>query len=161
MRRVRMALGRAVRFADGAPDVTGLPCDLIATDDAGEYMRRYHLEFGGERAVRLHHILASDPGVLLHDHPWDYVTMLLDGSYTEITPGGRVRYDAPCVLTRRAEQLHRLELDAPVWTYFVTGRVRRKWGFATPRGWVPHDRHPGNGTMIDCDPPAPRARREW
>ena len=49
-------------FTDGAPDVTGLPCDKISSEEAGDYMRRYHLELTRDRAIRFHHILVSDPG---------------------------------------------------------------------------------------------------
>jgi hypothetical protein len=151
-RGVRLQLGRALAFIDGAPDVTGLPCDKISSAEAGDYMRRYHLELAPDRAIRFHHILASDPGHDLHDHPWDFVSVMLDGAYTEITPSGAVRYEAPCVITRKAEQLHRLVLEDPVWTYVVCGRVRRRWGFATRDGWVPWQRYPGRAAIGGCEP---------
>jgi hypothetical protein len=150
-----LQLARAIRFIDGAPDVTGLPCDKIASEEAGEYMRRYHLEFTRDHAIRFHHILTSDPGTDLHDHPWDFVSVMLAGAYTEHTPDGAVRYEAPCVITRQAEHLHRLELDAPAWTYIVCGRVRRSWGYATARGWVPWRQHAGRGSLSLCDPTGP------
>jgi hypothetical protein len=152
MRDIRLALGRALAFTDGAPDVTGLPCDKIAAGDAAEYMRRYHLEFTRDRAIRFHHIVASDPGTDLHDHPWDFVSVMLDGAYTEITPDGTTRYEAPCVIMRKAEQMHRLVLDEPAWTYVVCGRARRRWGFATERGWVPWQYHEGPASVLPCEP---------
>ena len=152
MRDLRLQLGRALAFTDGAPDVTGLPCDKIASEEAGEYMRRYHLEFTRDRAIRFHHIMASDPGTDLHDHPWDFVSVMLCGSYTEITPAGETHYEAPCVITRRAEQLHRLVLDGDTWTYVVCGRARRYWGFATDHGWVHWSRHAGAAAITPCEP---------
>jgi len=57
------------------------------------------------------------------------------------------------VLVRKAEVLHRLELvSGPVWTYFVTGRFRRPWGFLTPSGWVPHGNYAAAGRVTGCDP---------
>lgn len=163
MRDVRLQLGRALAFVDGAPDVTGLPCDKISSAEAGDYMRRYHLELTCDRAIRFHHILASDPGTDLHDHPWDFVSVMLDGAYDEITPDGTVRYEAPCVIMRKAEQLHRLVLQAPAWTYVVCGRVRRHWGFATDRGWVPWTSFRGAAAISGCEPvPVPHAAgRRW
>src|SRR5258708_6676388 len=111
MRYLRLQLGRALAFVDGAPDVTGLPCDKTAAEETGECRRRSRLELTRARAIRFHHILASDPGTDLHDHPWDFVSVMLAGDYTEITPAGTVRYEAPCVIMRKAEQLHRLVLD--------------------------------------------------
>jgi hypothetical protein len=139
MRDVRLELARAVRFTDGAPDVSGLPCDQIDDAEGETYMQRYHLLFTRDRSIRFHRILASDPVTdALHDHPWDFVTVLLSGGYTEITPDGPTHYDAPCVLVRSAEQPHRLVLDAPAWTYIVCGAVRRTWGYRTDDGlWVP------------------------
>lgn len=158
---LRTQLARAVRFVDGAPDITGLPCDHITAGSSGDYMRRYHLHNSSTRAIRFHHILTSDPGRDLHDHPWDFASVLLQGAYTEHTPQGSVLYEAPCVIMRKAEQLHRLELDAPVWTYVVCGRARRKWGFATRSGWVPWTAYPGTSAFAACEPSRTVMSRRW
>lgn len=125
--------------ADGEPDVAGLPSDLIQTDGQ-DYMRRYFL-LGGPTipgaTARYHQILRSD-GAHLHDHPWDFVSVILKGRYIETTPAGDTEYVAGCVLPRPAEALHRLALpDGPVWTFVITSSARRAWGFATDDGWVP------------------------
>lgn len=167
MKDFRLELSRAIKFTDGAPDVTGLPCDQISDGEGEAYMRRYHLLFTRERSIRFHRILSSDPVTdALHDHPWDYTTFLADGGYTEITPEGSVYYQAPCLLVRKAEQLHRLVLDKPVWTYIICGRVRRTWGYQTDHGWVPWRRHaisdfgscPGQ-TQTGADGGVPRDER--
>lgn len=142
---------RALRLVDGAPDVSRLPCDRLLDEDDAEYMRRFHLKQGHGSNARFHQIRADDPGRAWHDHPWDYVTRLLSGTYIEHTPDGGVRYVAGDVLVRRAEQLHRLELpNGPVWTYFVTGRVRRRWGFMTGAGWVHWRDYAAAGRMTGC-----------
>ena len=82
---------RALRLLDGAPDVTGLPCDTVSREEIGEYLRRYYVSTG-RSSTRFHHILASDPQPDLHDHPWDYVTHLLSGSYLEHTESGDTLY---------------------------------------------------------------------
>jgi hypothetical protein len=149
----RRELSRAIRLLDGAPDVTGLPCDVITREEVGEYIRRYHLKQGHGPQERFHHILESDPADVMHNHPWDYTTRLLSGAgYTEHTPDGDVMYGPGDVLTRRAESLHRLELiDGPVWTYFVTGRWRRSWGFLTGHGWVHNRAYHEAGRAAGCD----------
>lgn len=144
---------RALRLVDGAPDVAFLPCDRLLDEGGAEYMRRFHLTCGSGPRRRFHLISADDPGRDFHDHPWDYVTRLLSGSYIEHTPDGDIAYGPGDVLVRKAGQLHRLELaDGPVWTYFVTGRFRRPWGFMTPSGWVPHDRYAAAGRAAGCEP---------
>src|SRR5258708_10113277 len=76
MRDMRLELGRAVTFLNGAPDNTGLPCDKLSNGDQGEYMRRYHLEY-------------------TRDRPWDFASFMLAGTYLERTPSGTARYEAP------------------------------------------------------------------
>ena len=134
------------------PDVSGLPCDVLISGEGNEYMRRFYLP-GSQR--RYHHILASDPDRDMHDHPWDFTSKLIRGVYIEHTPRGSIRYEAPCVIHRKAEQLHSLELpEGPVWSFVMMGPVRRKWGFKTPGGWVPWDRYNG-GSIAGCGPENP------
>jgi len=133
------------------PDVSGLPCDSLSGPDGAEYMRRYYRNRGPGPSFRFHRIITSDPGRVLHDHPWDFVSQLLEGCYIEHTLRGEVVYRAPCVIRRRAEMPHRLELpEGEVWTYVVTGRPRRRWGFWTARGWVHWRDYPGAGAAAAC-----------
>jgi hypothetical protein len=144
---------RALRLVDGAPDVVRLPCDRLLDEAGEEYMRRWYLSGRTGPQERFHKITADDPGRDWHDHPWDYTTRLLSGAgYIEHTPDGDVSYGPGDVLARRAEALHRLELiDGPVWTYFVTGRLRRSWGFMTGHGWVSYRAYLGAGHVTGCD----------
>lgn len=50
------------------------------------------------------------------------------------------------VVFRRATAAHRIKLleddsgkPRPVWSFFITGPLRRKWGFYCPQGWRPWD----------------------
>jgi hypothetical protein len=149
---------RALRLVDGAPDVSSLPCDRLLDEGGDEYMRRFHIRGQGGSQRRFHLISADDPGRDWHDHPWDYVTRLLSGRYIEHTPDGDTEYGPGDVLIRKAAQLHRLELaDGPVWTYFVTGRWQRPWGFLTPSGWVPQRSYAAAGRIAGCGDPG----RDW
>lgn len=115
----------------------GIDLLRIYRHDIGDYMHRWLVltPLGG---VRLHHILRSDAGRDLHDHPWDFVSLLLHGQYTEIREAGSAGqvYGAGSILFRKAETCHRLVLDAPVWTLVLCGPLRREWGFRTGTGWV-------------------------
>ncbi len=114
--------------------------------DLGGYMKRLILvhPLG---SVRLHHILQGDADDSPHDHPFNLVSIILAGRYTEEVwraapaPVGRVlvrvhrpRRWVPRLI--RATTLHRLALAAPVWTLCFTGRRVREWGMQTPHGWV-------------------------
>lgn len=129
--------------------------------DGDLYMRRWR--FGAEwmPGFRVHNLVRSDKDRELHDHPFDFVSIILKGGYFEWTPtadGGQQRkwYGPGSVIRRRAEDLHRIELnrrptlfeqsgvyvagsggeDIPAWTLVFRSRHRREWGFMTPAGWV-------------------------
>jgi hypothetical protein len=101
----------------------------------GDYMKRWILStpFG---TLRVHKIMRSDKDRDLHDHPWDFTSFILWGRYLEVAPGGVQTYSVGSINRKRAEDRHRLALAEPVWTFVVTGPVRRKWGFYTDGGWV-------------------------
>lgn len=89
----------------------------------------------------VHRFLRSDEDRALHDHPWSWVTVLLDGSYWEHVPADpdfpagatvRRRREAGDIVVRQdAAYPHRIELDEgrPVTTLFLTGKKTREWGF--------------------------------
>lgn len=146
----------ALTFTAGVPDVDGLAGDLIRDRAGGVYMERWYL--GEDRSVRFHHILRSDPDRDLHDHPWDFTSLLLSGSYVEVSGAGERLFVAPVVLVRSAEFAHRLILeDGPVWSYVVTGPVRRRWGFHTEVGWMSWNEY--LGVPEEDLPPSRRRRR--
>lgn len=124
---------------NGVPHVSDLPSDLI--EQFGEpYMRRHFLLGDSSMArgstARFHEILRSDLADL-HDHPWDFISVILSGRYIETTPDTEQEFGVGSVLVRRAEQLHRLTLpDGPVWTFITISPARRRWGFQTHDGWV-------------------------
>jgi hypothetical protein len=82
--------------------------------------------------VLLHRFCLSDIDAL-HDHPWNSVSIVLRGGYWEIRQDGRRWCRTGSVLFRRARDFHRIELlpgtEGRVWTFVVTGRRVRQWGF--------------------------------
>ena len=111
-------------------------------DVAGDlYMQRWILATPWGM-LRLHHILQADGGRNTHDHPFDFVTMILRGGYTEeIVDGNRTAWVTRTAGSRVhhvAEAPHRIcMLHGDTWTLVLAGAIRRTWGFHTPRGWVP------------------------
>ncbi len=79
--------------------------------------------------VYLHQFLRSDDDRALHDHPWPSLSILIKGQYRERLANSERHWRAPAVILRGAALRHRLVLDAPVWTVFITGRKVRQWGF--------------------------------
>lgn len=102
------------------------------------YMRRWKIlpESTWRGGLRLHQIMRSDDR-MMHDHPWNFVSFGLNGTYVEETPRGVEVFEAPFVNRKKATDLHMLTVGDPVWTVVVHGRKQRQWGFQTSTGWRP------------------------
>jgi hypothetical protein len=98
--------------------------------------------------VYLHKFMRDDDDRALHDHPWNFVSVMLWGSYWEWQDWGGVIHGARrawlSFAFRRATDQHRVTLrrdDAgqpiPCWTLVFTGPKVRTWGFWCPKGFVP------------------------
>lgn len=110
--------------------------DFVIGDD---YLRRWWVIPRNPWVnVYLHDIRKSDDDRALHDHPWSNTSFLIEGSYWEITPEGSFLRRAGDVVTRAADQMHRLEVvpGLSAISLFITGPKVREWGFDCPQGWV-------------------------
>lgn len=81
-------------------------------------------------SIRLHHWLGSDDQRFYHDHPWDFVVILISGSYIERTE----KYDLFCypweVRSYKAEFQHKVLLDSgPCWSVVLSWPKRRNFGY--------------------------------
>jgi hypothetical protein len=116
---------------------------IIATRDPNfviqeNYLRRWWIVPRNHfQNVYLHEINESDDARALHDHPWDNVSFILAGSYTEITPEGETVRNPGDVVYRTATDAHRLIIPdgGQVLSLFLTGPIVREWGFHCPKGW--------------------------
>lgn len=115
--------------------------DFVIGGRENPYMRRWWIiprnRFFN---IYLHEFLRSDEDRALHDHPWINVSYLLEGEYVEhsILAGGvqtAIKYKQGDLKFRRAKTAHRIEIDQPCWSLFITGPVIREWGFHCPAGW--------------------------
>lgn len=103
----------------------------------GEYMHRWWVVPESWKlpfAVRLHHIKQPDADPYLHDHPWNWRTVVLHGWYAEETVFGDVRVMMQGMSkASKAETFHTIVAvsSGGVWTLFITGRCRNRWGFMT------------------------------
>lgn len=95
-------------------------------------------------AIYLHGIFMSDMDRHFHDHPWEFWSLILRGSYRE-------RYSCPPnhyamhyghyrpgdVNHHIAEDAHMLALLTPsVWTLVLVKGRERVWGYQTKEGWI-------------------------
>lgn len=101
--------------------------------DTGTYIHRWYIETPWG-AVRLHHWLHSDDDRHFHDHPWNFVTLVLSGSYTDVSPNGREKMPTGKIAFRHATHKHTVKVDpGGCWTFIISGPIIRRWGF-----WIGH-----------------------
>jgi len=116
-------------------------------EDNEPYLERYYIFLKDRKNfpfnIFIHKFLKSDPDDL-HDHPWEFRTIILAGGYWEYTEEGKF-WRAPGTY-RYAPQntFHRVELDKNIpycWTLFIPSVSTRDWGFKTVRGWIQHEEY--------------------
>jgi len=113
------------------------PRDFRVGPDADPYMERWWLKRSPESSIYLHRFLRSDDDRALHDHPWDSLSIVLEGRYVEVTPGGSILRIAGDIIARAATDPHRIEIAGgeTAITLFITKERIREWGFLCPQGW--------------------------
>lgn len=133
------------------------PKRIIYREDGQPYLIRYFIFKCPWFRIRVHHILLSDNDCL-HDHPWNFTSIILKGGYWEVTPiKPNQKFDNKLVyiskknerwdfygpgriLPRKAEWKHRLILPIgfDAWSLVFFFKRRREWGFWTKKGFVLH-----------------------
>lgn len=150
------------------------------------YMERDWLHRGPRLNTRTHKILRSDLDRDLHNHPWHYATLILDGGYWEVTPRDydqpnhldrdeayRVRtWHGPGTLLVRCHPRFRHRLEVPLGTITTTCfshlPKHRDWGFFSPQGIVYWDHwdlykelHPAEVETLTWDHPMMISPAGW
>lgn len=76
------------------------------------YLHRWTVCKLGKLHVRLHHILSVDGTPFLHSHPFDYVSVVFSGGYTEhVLVDDRlveIQHVAPSLVFRKGSTYHRI-----------------------------------------------------
>jgi hypothetical protein len=81
-------------------------------------------------SIRIHHWIRSDDDRFFHDHPWNFISIILKGKYVNVTPKGR--YPVNAISRWKSNALDRHYLEIPkggAWTMLFCGRPYHKWGF--------------------------------
>lgn len=107
--------------------------------------------------IYLHQFVNADVRTF-HDHPWNFVSVILRGGYVEATPptsegvgldrtatlGGFTTKWAGSFNRKRATDLHYIAdlLRTPTWTLIFVGRRQRVWGYVDEAGWTAFNEHP-------------------
>ena len=93
------------------------------------YLIRTGISFG-LFSIRIHNWISSDDDRHFHDHPWSFITLVLRGGYTDVSPSGEHRMTPGKVAYRHALHQHTVQVDkGGCLTIIITGPQWRKWGF--------------------------------
>lgn len=110
------------------------------------HFRRWCLFWTPWFAIYLHSITHSDEDIDEHEHPWDFASLILAGSYEESAtaytdkgPVKSIRVFRPGEINYHiATDTHKITILASVWSLVFVGRRKHDWGYQTKNGWVHH-----------------------
>lgn len=106
------------------------------------YLIRFTIIKTKSFSLKIHKALMSDPANL-HDHPWNYISLILWGGYYEETKGGRRKWYRPLsLLIRNANNPHRLIIPHNRYciSLILTFKRKREWGFVDSEGKWQHNK---------------------
>ena len=94
-------------------------------------------------SIWLHGIYAPDEDKHLHNHPWDFKSIVLKGSYIEQTENGNITQRPGKFNSRNGSDFHKiLELKSPVvYTLFIVSPVKRIWGYKVDGVFIQQDEY--------------------
>lgn len=105
------------------------------------YLYRWTLLKAKNWGVYLHHFVADDWSLDLHDHPKRFISIGIKGRYVELTPdpkGGTKAetFKSPWIRSFPAQHIHRLRMVRgwlgeveDCWTLVIVLKAVRPWGF--------------------------------
>jgi hypothetical protein len=134
----------------------GKPEEINGADRCPTYLYRWIVLKWRGRGIYIHHFVADDWSIDLHDHPRRFISIGLRGGYVESNSGTYVRYNAPWFRTFPANYKHRLIMirdkdtnaKRDCWTLVIVLKPSRDWGF-WPRGKFVHWKEYVKSTRAD------------
>jgi hypothetical protein len=103
----------------------------IRSKEGKLHFRRWQLLKTPWFSIYIHGIYAPDQDKHLHNHPWDYKSLVLKGSYIEETNNGVNLLKFGSVTSRNGEDYHKIKtlLTNSVYTLFIVSPAKRTWGY--------------------------------
>ena len=107
------------------------------------HFRRWELLKTPWFSIWIHGIYAADEDKHLHNHPWDFKSIVLKGAYIEKTEKGIVRQTPGKFNSRNGNDFHKiLRLVTPVvYTLFIVTPVKREWGYLVDGQFIQHEEY--------------------
>ncbi len=111
----------------------------IKSKEGKLHFRRWEILKTPWFSIWLHGIYAADKDLHLHNHPWDFKSIVIKGSYIEETENGPVKQYPGKFNSRDGNSFHKIKslMSSAVYTLFFVGKQKREWGYKV------------NGSFID------------
>jgi hypothetical protein len=129
----------------------------IRSKEGELHFRRWRLLSTPWFSIYIHGIYKEDEDLHLHDHPWNYLSIILRGYFSEKTLDYDVITDAKSkewksrrieekvvgpssFIKRKAETFHKIQKlhSKSVYTLFFVGKKFREWGYDVNGQWIDH-----------------------
>ena len=94
-------------------------------------------------SIYIHGIYASDKDKHLHNHPWDYKSIVLKGSYVEETTNGLNILKFGTITSKDGNDYHKIKqlLTKSVYTLFIVSPVKRVWGYQVDGSFIDNEEY--------------------
>ena len=115
----------------------------IKSKDGKLHFRRWQIIKTPWFSIYIHGIYAADEDKHLHNHPWDYISMVLSGSYIEKTNKNINFLSLGTITKRNGNDYHKIYklLSKSVYTLFIVGPVKRHWGYSVDGNHITHEEY--------------------
>lgn len=115
----------------------------IRSKEGKLHFRRWQLLKTRWFSIYIHGIYAADQDKHLHNHPWDYKSLVLKGSYIEETNSGINTLQFGTITYRNGKDYHKIKtlLTKSVYTLFIVSPVKRIWGYQVDGSWMNHEEY--------------------
>jgi hypothetical protein len=94
-------------------------------------------------SIWIHCIYAPDEDKHLHNHPWDFKSMVIKGSYLEETENGNIFQKFGKFNSRNGDDFHKiLKLNTEkVYSLFFVTPPKREWGYKVDGKFIQHEEY--------------------
>ncbi len=107
----------------------------------------------GAFSLRLHHFAPDHEDAHPHSHPWWFATLVLGGSYEDVSPDGIDRLGRGAIRLRPSRHTHRTRVGATgCRTIIVTGPASHDWGFWVKGRYFPWNLYRNRFPAPPCAP---------
>jgi hypothetical protein len=115
----------------------------IRSKEGKLHFRRWEILKTRWFSIYIHGIYASDKDKHLHNHPWDYKSIVLKGSYVEETTNGVNILKFGTITSKDGNDYHKIKqlLTKSVYTLFIVSPVKRVWGYQVDGGFIDNEEY--------------------